>query len=317
MTILTLMLLLLSTWCQAQNKEYWEDGSLKAEGYYAENGLKKGKWKFYYPNGQLEAEGQYLPIKAESVIEIVKRNRNSAIDDEQSTRDGEWIFYFENGKLKSKGTYANGCPKGIVSRWHSNGQKAEESEYFNCRPQGNRKMWDRDGKLYFENRLEGDGRSVEIEWYANGQKKSEIPYKDGQQFGKVLRWYPNGQKEEEVMMKNTRVHGHYRSWYENGQKQREFFSINNIMSGEYREWNEAGKLIIEIIEQPTQKTIAVKNYWDNGAVKLDGTSKLPASLSIHQWNQTRHGEWTYFSQDGRIQKTEKYVDGKLTSTVIP
>ena len=322
---LTLVLFLFSSFVLfAQTKELWENGNLKSEGQFASNGLKTGLWKYYYPNGQLEAQGQYLAKKQESTNEIVKASRESALasyvlrhQGELSTREGEWQFWFEDGKPKGKGSYKNGCPQGSVIRWHSNGSKAEEAEYQNCKPSGNRKMWDRDGQLYFENQIQGEGRSLEIEWYANGQKKSEVPYKNGMQFGRVRRWYPNGEREEEVMMRNTRVHGQYRSWHENGNRQREFFSINNIMSGEYKEWNKIGQLLKEVIELPSEKMIQVREFWPNGQLKVEGRSKLHSSLSIHQWTQTREGEWTYWNPEGKIIKTERYAEGRLTATIMP
>lgn len=317
--ILCLSLLFsLHTSLLAQDKEFWGSQAIKAEGTYNSAGLKTGTWKYYYENGQLEAQGAYTGSATEENIEIVKNSpRYSAIEDAGTARTGLWRFYYRNGQLKGEGKYNNACPQGLVQRWHNNGVKAEEAEYEQCKALGNRKLWDRNGKLYFEHKLLNDGKSLEIEWYAGGQKKSEIPYKNGQQYGRVKRWYPNGKKEEEIMMKNTRVHGAYRSWYENGNKQREFFSISNVMSGEYREWNEQGKLLTEIIEQPNESMVLVRNYWDNGKLKLEGRSKLTSSLSIHRWAEKRHGRWIYYAPSGDIIKTDNYADGKLLSTELP
>lgn len=301
-------------WAQKVEKTIWFNGKLKTEGAYTADRVKVGKWKYYYDNGQLEAEGSYTGKRIDKSIETIKRSKNSIIDDTYDSRDGAWTFYHENGKLKGKATYKTGCPTGLVERWHENGIKAEESEYIDCKPLGSRKMWDKSNVLFFENQVQGSGKTLEVEWYANGNKKSEIPYKDGQQYGRVKRWYPSGQKEEEVMMRNTRVHGLYRSWYDNGNKKMEFFSINNVMSDEYREWNEQGKLMTEIIEMKDQKLISVKQFWDNGQLKTQGYAKLPSSLSIHNWSQARHGQWTYWLRDGTVIKTENYDSGRLTST---
>jgi antitoxin component YwqK of YwqJK toxin-antitoxin module len=303
-----------SLWGQKAEKTFWPGTNLKSEGAYNSERSKTGKWKFYYINGQVEAEGSYAGKRIDKTIEVIKRGKFTAIDDSYDTRDGAWTFYHENGKIKGKAVYKQGCPQGKVERWHENGQKAEETQYIDCKPLGSRKMWDKEGNLYFENQLLSDGKSIEIEWFSNNTKKSEIPYKDGQQFGKVRRWFPNGQKEEEVMMRNTRVHGLYRSWYENGNKKMEFFSINNVMSDEYREWNEQGKLTTEIIELKEQKHITVKQFWDNGQLKMQGLSKLPSSLSIHNWSQTRFGQWTFWMRDGSVLKTENYDGGRLVST---
>lgn len=304
---------------QQTKKNYWENGKVKSEGAVNGAGLRTGKWKYYYQNGSLEASGDYTGNKTDKIIEAFKKNKNSAIDDNTTpaSRNGEWVFYYSTGEVLGKVTYQDGCPVGKAVRWHQNGTKAEESDYIDCKAIGSRMMWDDKGRKYFETRLEGAGNTVEIEWYTNGQMKSMIPYKDGQQYGRVKRWYENGQREEDVMMKNTRVHGSYRSWYANGKKQREFFSINNVMSGEYREWSEDGILMREIIEQQESKLILVRNFWENGKKKMEGTSKTPPSLSIHQWAQSRHGAWTYWDKDGNVLKTENYDNGKLMSVDMP
>ena len=47
----------------------------------------------------------------------------------------------------------------------------EETEYIDCKPIGNRKVWHRDGWLKYETIQEGNGKSIEMEYYANAQKK--------------------------------------------------------------------------------------------------------------------------------------------------
>ena len=302
----------------AQNIEtaHWSTGKIQSQGAYTKERDKIGHWKYYYANGQLEAEGKYTGKSTDKAIELVKKTRNSAISDDTDVREGLWTFFYENSQLKARVSYNNGCPEGKLERWHDNGNKSEEAEIIDCKPIGNRKNWDKNGVLFFENVVQGNGQSIEIEWYPNNQKKSEIPYRDGQQYGKVKRWYPNGQKEEEVSMRNTRVHGLYRSWYDNGQKKMEFTSINNVMSGEYREWYANGNLSTEIIELEDKKQILVKQYWDNGQLKVQGTSNLPTNLSIHNWTQTRQGIWTYWLKDGTAVKTENYTSGVLVSTEL-
>jgi len=302
---------------QDMKKEKYDDGALKAEGAYNASGYKTGVWKYYYSSGKLEAEGSYNGKKLEKLYKTIRKSKNSAIDDKKSERHGKWTFYYKDGQKRGMLTYKDGCPEGIMTKWYKTGEKMEETEFVECKPVGNKKTWAKEGWLKYEITNEGNGRSMEIEWYSNGQKKSAIPYKNGQQYGRVKRWYENGQKEEDVMMKNTRVHGSYRSWYPNGNKQREFFSINNVMSGEYREWSEDGKLLWEIVEQTDEKKILVKNFWSNGQVKMQGKSNMPESLSIHQWSQTRDGYWTYWHKDNTVTRSEKYANGQLLTVEMP
>lgn len=310
-------LLLVQLTAQEIKKESYDDGSIKSEGAYNAAGIKIGLWKFYYPNKDLEAEGSYNGKPAKSNIEVLRGNKNSSMEDASSERDGQWTYYYNGGNKKASILYKNNCPTGLLTKWYKTGEKMEETEYIDCKPLGNKKVWAIEGWLKYETTSEGSGRTIEIEWYASGQKKSEIPYKDGQQYGRIKRWYESGQKEEDVMMKNTRVHGSYRSWYSNGKSQREFFSINNVMSGEYKEWDKDGHLLWEIVELTDESKIMVKNFWPNGQVKMQGKSTMPESLSIHEWSQTRDGYWTYWLKDNTVSKTERYSKGQLLTVEMP
>jgi len=302
----------------AQNveKELYEDGKTKAEGAYTSTNTKTGLWKYYYSNGHLEAVGSYNGKKIAKTIDVIRKRRNSAIDDKLSARHGKWTFYYTNGEKRGTVSYEKACPS-LLIKWYKTGEKMEEAAFIDCKPMGNKRTWAKEGWLKYETVNEGNGRSMEVEMYASGEKKSAIPYKNGQQYGRVKRWYESGQKEEDVMMKNTRVHGSYRSWYSNGNKQREFFSINNVMSGEYREWNKDGKLLFEIIELTEENKILVKKFWSNGQLKMQGKSTMPSSLSIHEWSQTRQGYWSYWHQDGVEIKIEKYSNGQLLTVEMP
>ncbi len=316
--LLFLLLCVFSLELSAQEvrKETYEDGRTKSEGAYSSAKIKTGQWKYYYPNGKLEAEGSYNGKLAPAQPVLVRKGRDSAIDDDGVVRHGKWTFYYTNGQPKASINYQNGCPNGQLIKWYKTGEKMEQSNYSTCDKVTAKKIWAKEGWLKQEMLNEGNERSVQIEWYENGQKKAAIPYKKGKQFGRVKRWYANGQREEDVMMKNTRVHGSYRSWYPNGNKQREFFSINNVMSGEYKEWNKDGKLLWEITELTDENKILVVNYWPDGSIKMKGKSAMPTSLSIHEWSQTRTGYWTYYFE-GKVTRSEKYSNGQLLAVEMP
>jgi antitoxin component YwqK of YwqJK toxin-antitoxin module len=321
-TITSVIILLLSInvlCAQSPQKIYWENGVLRAEGQANDMGARVGQWKYYYSSGEIEAVGSYNGQKVSAVNDPFKRPKTSAVEDQtsKSARNGEWNFYYKNGMVSAKIFYQNGCPYDKAYRYHPNGIKAEEATLKDCALYAPRTMWDQKGVKYFETKIESPGKTSDYEYYPSGQIKSIVPYKDGEQYGVVKRYFENGNREEDVMMKNNKVNGSYRSWYSNGKKQREFFSINNVMSGEFREWNESGVLLRETIQDAEIQRIIVKTYWENGQLKMKGTSKTPPSHSIHHWAQSRHGAWTYWDKNGNVQKTENYIDGKLVSTDLP
>ena len=55
-------------------------------------------------------------------------------------------------------------------------------------------------------------------WYDNGQKKSEVNFKDGHRDGAHSEWYDNGKKKYEGNFKDGKRDGLNLSWHENGQK---------------------------------------------------------------------------------------------------
>jgi len=89
---------------------------------------------------------------------------------------------------------------------------------------------------------------VITEYYENGQKRSEVTYKDGKEDGKWTRWHENGQKSGEGTYKSyenkyqlSELDGLYTNWYENGQKRREeTYKDGELISEKY--WNEDGSV---------------------------------------------------------------------------
>ena len=83
-----------------------------------------------------------------------------------------------------------------------------------------------------------DGKS--IEWYLNGQIKSERNYKEGKKDGNWTEWYKNGQLKIEKNYKNDKFDGKFTWWHENGQKWLEANYINDeCVSGNcdfYKGW---------------------------------------------------------------------------------
>ena len=79
------------------------------------------------------------------------------------------------------------------------------------------------------------------QWYASGQKQTEINFKDGNEHGLITEWHENGQKRWEGNWKNGVQDGLDTTWRENGQKEREtVFKDGNEMSR--KSWDEDGKL---------------------------------------------------------------------------
>jgi len=95
-------------------KEFYSDGSLRAEGKY-ESGKHVGEWKFYHPNGKIEQTGKYL---------------------KSGKPDGTWKWYFDNGQLLREETYYNGLKDGLSEEYDENGNLVERGEYLEDKEDG-------------------------------------------------------------------------------------------------------------------------------------------------------------------------------------
>ncbi len=83
---------------------------------------------------------------------------------------------------------------------------------------------------------------AKTEWYKNGQKRSEINYKDGKLHGLKTRWYDNGQKKSELNYEDGKPHGIYTEWYENGKKKSEVYYQNGKCCIVIN-WGEKGQIV--------------------------------------------------------------------------
>ena len=69
-----------------------------------------------------------------------------------------------------------------------------------------------DGKLF---------SGICVDYYDNGRKKYEIPFKNGQKEGLSAFWYINGQKQSEGYYRDGKEEGLWSYWDEKGHKESE------------------------------------------------------------------------------------------------
>ena len=75
---------------------------------------------------------------------------------------------------------------------------------------------ERRGEITFFNGEPFNGACVD--YYENGQKESEVHYKDGKGDGLCENWYEDGQKESEGHFKDGKPDGSWTYWHENGKR---------------------------------------------------------------------------------------------------
>ena len=77
--------------------------------------------------------------------------------------------------------------------------------------------------------------------WPNGQKMTEISYKDGKRHGLKAHWYESGQKLSEINYKHGKYHGLLSMWYENGQWRRKGNHVDGRKVGIWTHWYEKGQ----------------------------------------------------------------------------
>ena len=185
---------------------------------------------------------------------------------EEKPFTGVAVWKHENGQKRFESTFKAGKAHGPTTAWYENGQKAFEGT---CKA-GNlltTTVWKPNGEKcpdtnivngtgiacgYSENGQknseitwkDGKEHGLGTSWHENGQKRNEVTYRDGKKEGLLTRWYGNGQKYEEVTYKNGKYHGRYTRWYPNGQKRYEVtYRDGKEISG--KKWDKDGNLTSE------------------------------------------------------------------------
>ena len=80
---------------------YYEDGQKRVEGHFNADGLKDGKWIYWYPNGNKWSEGYFSEglnhKKRTTYHENGEKHYEGKYD--MGQRTGLWKFYSDEGKL--------------------------------------------------------------------------------------------------------------------------------------------------------------------------------------------------------------------------
>ncbi|MDP6374897.1 MAG: toxin-antitoxin system YwqK family antitoxin [Pseudomonadales bacterium] len=144
--------------------------------------------------------------------------------------------------------------------------------------------------------------------YENGQKKSEVNYKDGKKYGIWTYWFDNGRKFQEGIYKNGKLDGKLFRWFPNGQTASE----KNYKDG------------VELKQFSNQNNPAVRATGTTRTIR--GVSKNlkeknPSIQSVDNQpeggnykNGKKDGLWTYKYENDQKNSEGSYKDGKLEGT---
>ncbi len=147
--------------------EFYPDGQKFSEGTY-QLGLYSGDWQFWHPNGQLCKTVTFDTGKPNGSWDILRPEgtRRATKGYQNGLRHGSWVIYFKDGESHQiELTYEKGKLVGERLTYYQNGQLRQ--------------------KLPFEN---GVVHGTVVNWDEDGNKSSEIEFKQGKPSGKSKRF---------------------------------------------------------------------------------------------------------------------------------
>jgi antitoxin component YwqK of YwqJK toxin-antitoxin module len=160
-------------------KDYATDGTVIAEGAYADN-RRTGTWKFYNTNGRLEQAGSYNNGRIDGTWHWYYPGGELLREEEyyQGKRDGKYTEYTRTGDIIARGEYADGERNG---EWKFiSGDNTEEGRYLLGLRDGQWKAYYADGKMRFKGEYrQGNPDGRHVIYYDNGRLKEDRYYKNG------------------------------------------------------------------------------------------------------------------------------------------
>jgi len=287
------------------------------------NGLKQGRWKYFYDDGSLRMEGSFRNGKREGFFKTYDQHGNlidikKYVDDEEVIDAPEISAlqviteYYETGVVSRITTLRNGIPEGVSREYNEDGTVAQAIVYAAGSIIGK-------GIMNEEGKREGAWE----EYYVNGNIRARGSYINDFKIGEWVYYHENGQLEQKGDYdENGKPIGKWVWYYDNGNLWREEFFINglrdglvtefdpsgNIISeGEYFEGLEEGKWIynfenhrIEGSYSAGQRNGMWRHYYPNGQLSFEGQFI----------NDIPNGKHTYYWDNGKKKDEENYVMGR-------
>jgi len=206
-----------SSTIQNQKDNTQEVVKIKEEGVF-QNGIKVGKWKYFYDNGKVSQEGEY-------------NSKGKPI--------GEWRWYYESGKILREENYINGLYDGLITEYSDSGKIVMKGMFSEGLKQGE---WFYEIGDYKEIGNYKDNMKTGIwkHYYTPYNKVIYIgEYKDGDPIGKHKIYYNTGVLKEEGSYAGGLKNGDWFYYLETTEREK----VITFRNGE--EWKVNGQLVLK------------------------------------------------------------------------
>ena len=186
-----------------KGKEYFENGSLKYEGYYlAMDGLfsKEGQGTLFYESGNMKFKGVFSKNQYnEKGIEYYEEGGVRYIGYyNKGKKDGHGIEYYESGSIKYKGFFDQNKYNGFGVQFFESGNKKLECEFvngvaFSSGEKGGVAYFENSGSILYKGEiLNGMRNNKGTEYYENGVLKYFGTYSKDKKHGEGKLFNMNG-----------------------------------------------------------------------------------------------------------------------------
>lgn len=328
-------------------KKWYDNGQLAIE-LHVENGSFNGAWKEWYTNGQigvdgLKKKGKFFGEKKEYYVDgTLKSVENYALGDiNGEIFEGIQIYNDSTGVLIKQYNFSpleNGIQTKNVNKYYSNGNKKAEypviisnrkAGNFNSKMTGEYKEYFDNGNISIIGHIDEKGYRDGI-WKLydkNGNETLSLSYKNGNKIGDWIIYYDENWEEvyskeeahfyrelkftDEGKIKDNKVI----DYYINGNKQFEGFLINldpDVEHGNCIYFHKNGNKMSEGEMKKGYKTGVWKDYYPNGNIKLE-YQFIVVNPHVDQGSE-KHGKWSYYDENGSLEKIEIYNRGSLEET---
>lgn len=261
------------------------------------NGLKQGKWKYFFEDGRVKLEGIYRDDKRNGyfkeyddkgmLVDIAKYvNDERQMEAPELAKLDVVTDYFPDGKVKTVASYKDNVPEGIRRDYDTTGQVIAAYTYSR-------------GKIISEGIIDDEGvkDGPWKEYYENEQLKAEGVYNLGNRVGQWKFYHPNGSLEQEGAYNSQgNPEGLWKWYFDDGTVLREESFRNGLSDGLYTEYDDTGKIVVqgEFIDGLEEG----KWIYSYGEVREEGMFRAGK----------RNGEWKIFYDNGQPYFIGSYID---------
>lgn len=314
--------------------EYFEGGSLSLEGYFL-NGVKSGKWSFYYLEETSETSklGEYFNYKEDILhgkFQELKKDSIITGNYHNGLLHGRYIVYrplillfgvlpsiLKENEIVKEGEYLHGQKNGLWKFYDGAHGLLQEGSFIDGKKIGE---W----KHYYGSYLDSQSNKLP---YANLLYLIEN-YRKGVKYGKSERYsylsrnvikcdtsigtnnpldtcytYTYKEVSEKSFWKNNQLHGPF------------FFkdvSGNKIINGNFLNGEKVGKWVVEYTKDnvPIIETSIYNNDTRSGSF----VKKIKNGINIETGefkDGEKHGEWITYYNHSDVYSMEEYIDGQL------